>query len=380
MKKLIEVIFPFFLVWILLGCGEKQKTFSEIITAVSALPAAEQNRFLDAYVKEQKALPIIEQNTVWFLVKDSASARMALSGDMCGWKADSLKMKPIAQSSYFYIRQTFPADARLEYKFVRNGTFILDPGNPLSDGGAYGTNSLLLMPAYRFAPEVLLTKDMKLTKPDTLHFKSALLKNSRTLFYYHHTQAGPLAPLIVFQDGADYLTFGKAQIVLDNLIRQKRLPALNALFVNPVKRMKEYWLNDAYLKMLFNELLPFIRKKYKLSAKAPLALGGASLGGLISVYALKDYRRQIRFVFSQSGSFWVQNGALLSDMGKIPEIKCKVYLGYGSYETHTHLQERLARILIKKKAQVKRAIAHEGHNWGNWRAHLAQALQFGLAR
>ena len=363
-----------------LSCAREETEFDKILAKIKGMSAAEQNRFLDDYVNKRQSLPLVQENAVWFLLKDTTQAAVYLSGDMCAWKADSLEMQRIGRSSYYYIRRNFPLKARLEYKFVVNGKYLLDPVNPLKDRGGYGENSLLLMPDYRFPQEVLIRRNIALTKLDTLYFASSLLKNKRTIYFYHHRQAKPAAPLIVFQDGLDYLEFGKVNVILDNLIARGDIPPINALLVNPLQRKKEYWLNDAYLAMLFKELIPHVKRTYGLADYGPLGMGGVSLGGLISLYAIKNYDARLNFVFSQSAALWVNNFAISEMLSKMPQISAKIYLDYGDFEETREAHLHLAEILGNKNVSVEMKHYPEGHNWGNWRGHLSAALKYVLER
>jgi hypothetical protein len=53
--------------------------------------------------------------------------------------------------SLFYLRETFEADARLEYRFIVDGKATLDPLNPrtIFSGTGEGNASELVMPAHR---------------------------------------------------------------------------------------------------------------------------------------------------------------------------------------------------------------------------------------
>ena len=105
-------------------------------------------------------------------------------------------------------------------------------------------------------------------------------------------------------------------------------------------------------------------------------MGGASLGGLITFCALKYYSQNLDFIFSQSGSFWADDEAILNIIKQLPSINTIIYLDYGSFEGTADTHKRLIQLLKEKGAHFSYDVYNEGHNWGSWRAHLDEALKF----
>ncbi len=366
--------------WVLIGllaifaiqCTSGSKRFSELLKEIESLPAEQQTKRLEVFAA-QNDFPFVEDSTVYFLAEDTTVQPVFLAGDLTGWQPDSIALKQIGNTRFWYVSLNLPPTARVEYKFVCGKNWFLDPFNTLKDQGGFGENSVLVMPAYQFPQEVLFKPEFQKSTLDTILFKSRLLNNRRKVYFYKHYQAGPNSPLLVFHDGGDYLKYGKARIILDNLIGQKTLEPVMAVFVDPRNRNREYWFNDLYLKMLFKELLPFLKEKYNLKNNR-LAMGGASLGGLISVYALKHYASQIDFVFSQSGAFWIENERIIKEVENFPEVRSFIFLSYGLFENMEKSHQKIAEVLRKKEINFEMKKYYEGHNWGNWRAHLKEAL------
>ena len=363
---------------LLTSCASEEKTFSDFQQEIAQLSASEQNSRLDGYFEKYQTFPVIAGNTVCFVLKDSISNEVYLSGDMCSWKPDSMRMERISRSSYFFKEFVCPENARLEYKFVTDSVSVLDPRNLLYAEGPFGRNSLLLMPEYEYPAVTLLQRGRAMTTLDTLRFSSRIMNNSREIYYYHHPKAAAGSQLIVFNDGSEYVNLGKAAVILDNLIESEKIPAVNAVFVNPVERMTEYWLDDRYIRMVFRELIPYIKKKYNLPSDVPVSIGGVSLGGLTSLYALKNYNDNLSFIFSQSGALQIDDSKIISILSGLEKITAKIYLSYGTYENTETEHQRLTELLKLKNAAYTIDSFPEGHNWGNWRAHLDRALIYGL--
>lgn len=321
-----------------------------------------------------RSLPLIEKDHVYFIYKNKHEIPVFLAGDMNGWKTNKTPFLKIIGSEYNYCRQQFATDARVEYKFIVNGRWLLDSLNTRKAIGGLGENSLLLMPDYKFPPETLLGRQYKFTQIDTSDFtvrKGSLKYKS---YFYKNILADSTSPLLVFNDGADYLKFGMAGIILDNLIRLKKIPPCQALFLQPYKRMKEYWLNEKFIRMLTGRYLPWAMQKYKISPSAPVFMGGASLGGVTAFYASKFIK--LSGVFAQSGSFWIDDTKIVDILNPVNLSGTKFYFDFGTFERQDSARNAMVRLLDSKGVSYQENSWPEGHNWGNWRGHLTVALRY----
>src|SRR5436309_5166942 len=132
---------------------------------------------------------------------------------------------------------------------------------------------------------------------DTVWIKSKYLRRQHPVFIY--TPPGlrrmNYLPVVFVTDGGDYLSFGKMNVVLDNLIARKQIRPIIAVFVDPRtdpvnpasnKRMTEYAASDSYLDFLEKEVAAMIGRLYPVTDEvANRLILGASMGGLISTYA-----------------------------------------------------------------------------------------------
>ena len=138
---------------------------------------------------------------------------------------------------------------------------------------------------------------------------------------YNGSQA---ASLLVFQDGQRAVNPGgslRVPQVLENLIAKGDIPVTIGLFVtpgnlsehypdnlgmsNPDHRWQEYdVLNDKYVSMLINELIPLISKDYRLTDDPQQrAIGGTSSGAIAAFTAAWHRPDYFRKVFSAIGSY-----------------------------------------------------------------------------
>ena len=125
------------------------------------------------------------------------------------------------------------------------------------------------------------------------------------------------APFMVLQDGGGY----RADVVFDNLIHKKEIPALVGIFVmhgrvvahdtnaalDRFNRSYEYdGLGDNYARFLIEELFPFVEKTHGIQlSKNPNdgSIGGASSGAICAWTAAWERPDRFRRVFSSIGTY-----------------------------------------------------------------------------
>ena len=125
-------------------------------------------------------------------------------------------------------------------------------------------------------------------------------------------QEGTPAPFIVVQDGMSYV--GTLPKILDNLIQERRLPVMIAIFIasgggdgKGSERGLEYdTLSDKYALFIDTEVLPRIERSYRVTfTKDPdgrATMGGSS--GAAAAFTMAWYRPDLYHrVLSYSGTF-----------------------------------------------------------------------------
>lgn len=158
-------------------------------------------------------------------------------------------------------------------------------------------------------------------------FKSQVIAGTVRLYWIYvpaqYTPASP-ANVLVFQDGQRATNpNGVLQVpqVLENLIHKKEIPVTIGVFITPGNRSEEYpanlgtnnpnnraqeydSLSDAYTRMLIDELLPEVGKKYNLTTDVNgRAIGGTS-SGAICAFTVAWHRPDVfRKVISMIGSY-----------------------------------------------------------------------------
>lgn len=181
---------------------------------------------------------------------------------------------------------------------------------------------------YALPPEAHLKDGVprgKLEGPFSL--RSQIIPNTvRQYWIFVPAQYDPTSPanLLVFQDGQRATNpTGSLRVpqVLENMIHRKDIPATLGVFVtpgntgetyptdlgmkNPNHRAQEYdALNDAYTRMLLEELLPEVAKTHRFTDDPQRrAIGGTSSGAICAFTVAWNRPDQFRNVLSMIGSY-----------------------------------------------------------------------------
>lgn len=374
------------------------------------------DRSLDAEVAaallaEQAPFPFIEGDIAHFLSHEQPDRIVGLSADWNGYDMRESVMTSIGGGLLHYAHR-FEPDARLDYMLVTLDTryrdrsdgrdripgeafqSMLDPLNTRRGQTSFGPCSELAMPAYTRPP---VTVPRPGAPAGSLHhatIASGALGGDRSYSVYlppgHARDRGPYATAY-FHDGGDYLTMGAVATTLDNLIADRTLPPLVAVFISPGAREIEYNCDDRHVAFLADELHPELVRRHALAtAPARTAVIGPSLGGLISLYA--GFRRPDRFglLGAQSPAVHSMYGRHVFDARQHLVVAgtppARVALAIGVYERYFGKDLRGQwHDLLTPARQLRDALTehciptayterHQGHSWGFWRDTLPDVL------
>ena len=375
MKKVSVLVLLLILIFHLQG-----QSFLQFIHYTNSLPQSIRQSKMDSFMNASVRLPSIESDTICTFIYKGNAQSVKIAGDFTNWSPD-LSMIPVKGSDFWYYISHFEADARLDYKFIINeNNWILDPKNPFTCTGGFGTNSELRMPRYQVHPETQnYTVIPHGTVKDTLIY-STLLQNTRAVNIYlpaGYPHGAQQYPLILFHDGTDYLSLAHVKNTLDYLIAHQIIMPVIGVFVTPVNRTEEYngSLKEEFTSFIVDELMPVIDLKYSTSKNPQKrAMIGASSGGNISLYIGMNHPELFGKIAAQSSS--VEN--IISDTYQNSEkMNLEVYLDNGTYDIPVIVQwvKNMEQILQKKGYRYQYHEWHEGHSWGNWRDHLINPLK-----
>ena len=129
-----------------------------------------------------------------------------------------------------------------------------------------------------------------------------------------------------------------------------------------------------YMHWLIKKFKPFIDKNYAtLTGRDYTAIGGSSMGGLMTLYALSKYNRTFSKGAALSPSLWVSGGEIPPFIKKGKYGKDTViYMDYGSKEFSNHSVQKgvfamTAQKLLEKDVMLTTRIVPGGtHSEASW--------------
>jgi len=239
-------------------------------------------------------------------------------------------------------------------------------------------------------------------------FRSRFLPGERTLLVYlppgYQARGATRYPVFYLQDGQNL--FDKATSVGEEWRADETAQGLiEAGEVEPIimvgiynmgdKRVDEYAPTavegkgggkaDEYGRMLVEEIKPLIDRKFKtLPSAASTAIGGSSLGGLLSVHLALKYPTAFNRVAALSPSIWWDDRFIVRAVQSLPaKLPLRIWLDAGTGEGDEVLGDaRALRDALVAKGWVPdhdlRYVEADGgqHNEQSWAARFGDVLRF----
>lgn len=154
-------------------------------------------------------------------------------------------------------------------------------------------------------------------------------------------------PVVYIQDGDEVLKHKNE--FFDGL--EKDNMKFIGVLIPPINRLNEYtpWYSEGlsektpeflgegnqYLNFLCDQIKPFIDSKYKTKRESKnTSIIGASLGGLISIYALYNKNNVFGNVVCASGSFWYKDILTFLNDTKVNLKDKRIFMSIGEDEDH----------------------------------------------
>jgi predicted alpha/beta superfamily hydrolase len=241
------------------------------------------------------------------------------------------------------------------------------------------------------------------------NFHSRFLEHDRTVVVYlppgYDEQSGDRYPVLYLHDGQNLFdratSFGEEwhadELAQELITGGVIVPIIIVGIYNTGEyRIDEYTPTaqqkdgrgghaDDYGKMLIEELKPFIDQTYKtLPSAASTALGGSSLGGLLTMHLGLRYPMAFSKLAVLSPSVWWDNKVLLKEVRELPsKLPQRIWLDAGTKEgAETLVNARALRdALIEKGWVLGEDLAYleaQGgeHNEQSWAARFGDVLKF----
>ncbi len=357
--------------------------FAAFLERINSALYPQRQAIADSFVTANLPMPFVENGMAYFIYTGSAST-VYWAGDANGWSGELTPMIRAGGVNFWYYPQLFEPDARIDYKFVLNGTtWILDPKNPNQVSGGYGPNSELAMPDYVQPWEIQPDASIPHGTLHTHNVYSAALNTTRTVKVYtphmYEAAVNDSFPVMLFHDGLEYISLASAVNTLDNLIAAEQIRPIIAVFVPPGNRTEEYagYLTDNFTQFIVYELMNVFINYRILSDPQYRGMTGPSYGGLITTEICYKHPEAFGLCAPYSPSYWAKDQEIYNLVTGGPKKDIKFYLDWGRYEPSIQMLALAMRdSLIADGYEIEWNEWPEGHSWGSWRAHLDNALTY----
>ncbi|OGU77148.1 MAG: hypothetical protein A2V93_02270, partial [Ignavibacteria bacterium RBG_16_34_14] len=312
MRFLILIAFLF-----VANLANAQTQFTQFINHVNSLPDSSSKAVaVDSFMTYARSvgIPFIEENEANFIYLGNVS-NISVAGDFNGWNSNSDMMTKLAGTRFWYCTKTFEMNARLDYKFVRNGSdWILDPENPNICTGGFGPNSELSMPEYIQPWEIEYNSSIQHGTVEVKNLFSTNTNSNYQIKIYlppgYNSNSTERYPSVYFQDGYEYVDLAHAVNVIDNLLDSNKIEKIIGVFVKPNNRNEEYAFSkrNQYRAFFVNELVPFVNSIYKtIPETSKRIVLGDSYGGNISALISYNHADVFGNCGLHSGAFQPNN-------------------------------------------------------------------------
>jgi enterochelin esterase family protein len=340
---------------------------------------------------EREHSPVIDGETAMFVWRGRQAPQ--LNGDFNGWGGHGgpVELTRVAPELWTYAL-ALPGDAYIEYAYSDEGTLVPDPLNPRTISNGMGAlNHFFRMPASSPTPFVRQRSGVVrgVVTDHVLYSEYLIAEGKRTVYLYQPPTSEP-TPLLVVFDGQDYLRRARLPQVVDNLIADRRIQPIALALVEHGRqaRFLEYICNDGTLAFLAREVLPLARAQLHLLdvAAAPGAYGvlGASMGGLMALYAGLRLPEVFGRVLSQSGAFALDvmgHPSVIYDLiqgyvSSKPPGAPAIWLDVGRYELLLAANQRMRDALEARGFDLAYREYSGGHNYTAWRDDVSYGLEY----
>jgi enterochelin esterase-like enzyme len=361
-----------------------QSIFHDFLLSIDSVKSkAERLDVINNYlpIMESFGLPFIEGDTANFIYYAPA-ATVILAGDFNGW-SDFDTLVHIDSTDFFYHRQPFEPTARLDYKFIVDGSWILDPENPNTCTGGFGPNSELAMPAYVQPWEIISYPGVNKGSVSSFAFHSSVMNKNYAVQVYlppgYDNSGNTAYPVLYVHDGQEYISLAGMNNILDNLLDSNKIDPVIGVFLRPTNRNEEYGfsLRYDYSDFIVEEIVPYIDANYPtLKLPACRLTMGTSLGGNISGLIAYKHPDVFGNCGMHSPALWVNDLEVAKWFtDSIPKDIRLYYIG-GTYEDLGFDLSDFADSLDSKGYDFSWSRYPEGHSWGLWRATCDEILTF----
>ncbi|QSQ11113.1 hydrolase [Myxococcus landrumensis] len=375
---------------------------------------------IDRFVAEVEAkggTPLVSdasagQQRVAFFVRGASGRDTFVAGEFNAWSSSATPLTQVRDTDLFLAEVVIPRTGPQPYKLVKGDSFFEDPGarhvvwDRLNRNDVGQFNSLVY-PGGQDATKGRLTA--------WYDVRATVLGDARDVFVYTPARYDgpecPVLPVMYVHDGNESITRESFVDAADAHYAARPEDSAVLVFValpSQGVRLAQYTFpparapgwptprGDEYLSFVKDDLMPKVEAGFRVkTGAADTGISGASLGGLISVYAGFRYPEEFGFVGTQSGTmFWPHDGevdrddgnAMVVRAGQEPVVPVRFYVDHGSPESGCTRDGEQGADDCQSNLQFVAALRARGysvahvnevrgaHDWGFWKKRLPKML------
>ncbi len=326
--------------------------------------------------------PVIEGKTATFIWQGRTAPRLV--DDIHNWEEDPQTMQRIAPGLWSFSMRLV-SDAYIEYGFLdpKDGARIADPLNHKRvENGVNEYNHFFYMP--RGEPTPLLVRKPRVPGGKLARYqvptREYVVGPQRSVILYQPPVKEPV-PLMVVYDGVDFLKRANLNVIVDNLIAQKRVRPFAIAMIKDggLARNLEYACSDSTIGFVLDCVIPLAKENLTLTppGKGNYAIMGASMGGLMALYTGMRLPKLFGKVVSQSGAFmFSEPEPVVVDLVRHDgPADLDIWMDAGRYEPLLKNNRQLYALLTRKNYKAKYHEFSGGHNYSSWRNDIRLGLE-----
>jgi enterochelin esterase family protein len=370
------------------GCTSEPQTWSALQKQLPGLDPVARDAAIEQFIAAKHGTPIIENQTrLIFLAKDKDGRPPRIVGDFNAWAVTPKgydveigKTTRLEGTSWSYLESTSYTNARLEYGFLFDKEYAVDPMNQRQVPAFAGPRSEVRMPFFVAQPEVDEAGSSPKGEVIAETFESRSLGGTRRVWFYlppgYASAKDDLFPVVYVLDGGNYVEKMDVPHVLDHLIANKTIAPVIAVFSEPADRQEEYSRNPKWRAFIANELVPAVDKRFRTF---PTPDHRVILGSSLAAYGAVDLAVAAPSVFGLCAAIAPpdQTATVVSNQAnaRAAVVSIKFFVMGGIYDSMIGGARLLRTTLDSYQAPVSYLEVSEGHNTNTFRGHLDDALQ-----
>lgn len=374
-----------------------------------------QKEIKDIWLNAKKdGLPLIEADSLdsdykylTLIYQDSTKNKeitFEVKGIYDEYRLGDMKLRRMQNTDLYYRCYKIPSDICFSYRYIVKDTIS---GKEVKKIDKFNSDLIPRGQVYSISYSVIDLRSNEIdwnakrydnlnSEIDTIKYKDSVVKKDRNIYVYlpsnYDKDRKKPYPVIYLFDAFIYLNRVEVPNILDNLITEKKIEPIIAVFFGTYRKSRKIILplNFEFKNEFTTNVVPMIRERYNTSLNPnENIIGGMSYGGLAAGFIGFYHSDIFGKVIGQSSSFWrdieltdsegdeIRNDWLINKYLTSNKKKLKIYLDWGLQENWVlGSNRRMVKALNKKGYKVKFIEFNGWHDWSNSRKTFVDGLMY----